>query len=601
MSSAAAAPASPDRHSAFRRHVWPLLLLNRGWIIAAMCLVGISGGAVAVQNIFPKWLFSYVLEVPELETAERWRRLVQLAVGYVVLTSIVRMLFWHIGYRMFTRAREQVIFALRGKFFRHVNHLCLRFHGTRPSGELFSYLFGSPLRAVMDFFGHATMNLPGSVAGVLITLGVFWKWDWVIASLLMATAFVSVRMMLRARHTIEGIHKEFQAVEGDVSGQVADLLRGNKAVKLYAMETQVAQSFERQADVIRRKTYERDVYSHVEWMKQEGLSYVCYALLMAACTWRYLEGHIDLGIVAACLAAYLGLLGPLQSVFAAFTLWGSASAALERIGAVLDTATTTPDPAHAIGGDVDAPPPRRSTIFFDRVRFGYEAERPVLRDLSLAIAPGERVAFVGPSGAGKTTITQLLLRLYDPQSGAVRLGDTDLRAYSTRALRRHFGVVPQDPFIFNTTLRDNLRVARPDADDEAIRRACEQANAWEFIAALPGGLDARVGEGGSMLSGGQRQRLAIARALLAAPACFIFDEATSALDTLSERLISEAIEKNLGDRTAIFIAHRLSTVKHCDRIFVLEGGVVAQAGSYDELMAAPGLFQDLVRGQQLRG
>jgi ABC-type multidrug transport system fused ATPase/permease subunit len=372
-------------------------------------------------------------------------------------------------------------------------------------------------------------------------------------------------------------------------------------VKLYAMETQVAQSFERQADVIRRKTYERDVYSHVEWMKEEGLSYVCYALLMAACTWRYLDGHIDLGIVAACLAAYLGLLGPLQSVFTAFTLWGSASAALERIGAVLDTATTTPDPAHAMGGDEDAPPPRRAEIVFDRVRFGYEPERPVLRELSLNIAPGERVAFVGPSGAGKTTITQLLLRLYDPQGGAVRLGETDLRAYSTRALRRHFGVVPQDPFIFNTTLRDNLRVARPDADDAAIRRACEQANAWEFIAALPGGLDARVGEGGSMLSGGQRQRLAIARALLAAPACFIFDEATSALDTLSEQLISQAIENNLGDRTAIFIAHRLSTVKHCDRIFVLADGGVAQAGRYDELIERPGLFQDLVRGQQLRG
>ena len=365
-----AKPAEPGRPSAFRRHVWPLLLQNRAWIIPAMLLVGISGAATAMQNVFPKWLFSYVLEVPDLETAERWRRLAWLAVGYVVLTSIVRMTFWHIGYRMFTRAREQVIFALRGKFFRHVNHLCLRFHGTRSSGELFSYLFGSPLRAVMDFFGHATMNLPGSVAGVVLTMVVFWKWDWVIASLLMATAFVSVRMMLRARRTIEGIHKEFQAVEGDVSGQVADLLRGNKAVKLYAMETQVAQSFERQADVIRRKTYERDVYSHVEWMKQEGLSYVCYALLMAACTWRYLDGHIDLGIVAACLAAYLGLLGPLQSVFTAFTLWGSASAALERIGAVLDTATTTPDPTHAMGGDDDAPPPRRATIFFDRVRFG---------------------------------------------------------------------------------------------------------------------------------------------------------------------------------------------------------------------------------------
>jgi ABC-type multidrug transport system fused ATPase/permease subunit len=577
------------------------LLLNRWRILAAMVFVGLSGGAVAVQNVFPKWLFSYVLDVDGLENTERWRRLAWLAAGYLVLTSIVRMAFWHIGYRLFTRAREQVIFALRGKFFRHVNHLCLRFHGTHSSGELFSYLFGSPLRAVMDFFGHATMNLPGSVMSVIITLTLFWQWDWVIASLLMATALVSVRMMMRARHRIEGIQKDFQAVEGDVSGQVADLLRGNKAVKLYAMEAQVAQNFERQADVIRRKTYERDIYSHVEWIKQEGLTYVCYALLMAACTWRYLSGHIDLGIVAACLAAYLGLVGPLQGVFTAFTLWGGAAAALARIGAVLDTATTTPDPAHTLGGDVDAPPPRRATIVFDRVGFGYEPGRPVLRDLSLTIAPGERVAFVGPSGAGKTTITQLLLRLYDPQEGAIRLGDTDLRAYSTRALRRHFGVVPQDPFIFNTTLRDNLRVARPDADDAAIRQACEQANAWEFIATLPGGLDARVGEGGSMLSGGQRQRLAIARALLSAPACFIFDEATSALDTLSEQLISQAIEKSLGDRTAIFIAHRLSTVKHCDRIFVLEGGVVAQSGRYDELMAKPGLFQDLVRGQQLRG
>ncbi len=562
-----------------------------------MLLVGLSGGAVAVQNVFPKWLFSYVLDVENISTVERWRRLMWLALGYVALTAIVRMLFWHLGYRLFTRAREQVIFALRARFFRHVNHLCLRFHGAHSSGELFSYLFGSPLRAVMDFFQHATMNLPGSIIGVLVTLALFWRWDWVIASLLMVTAAFSVWLMMRARVRIEKIQQEFQRVEGDVSGQVADLLRGSKAVKLHAMEAEVAKDFERQADVIRRKSYERDVYSHVEWIKQEGLSYVCYALLMAACTWRYLSGDIDLGVVAACLAAYLGLTAPLQHLFAAFTLWGGASAALRRIGAVLDTATTTPDPADA----KDTAPSRQAEIVFDRVGFGYEPDRPVLRELSFTIAPGERVALVGPSGAGKTTVTQLLLRLYDPQTGAVRLGGRDLREFSTRGLRRHFGVVPQDPFIFNTTLRDNLRVARPDADDATIRRACEQANAWEFVAALPGGLDARVGEGGSMLSGGQRQRLAIARALLADPACFIFDEATSALDTLSETLISETIEKNLGGRSAIFIAHRLATVRHCDRIFVLAEGSVAQVGSYDELMAEAGLFRDLVRGQQLRG
>lgn len=592
----APAQQSPGASQAFHKHVRPLLWERRWSIAGAMLLVGLSGGAVAVQNVFPKWLFSHVLDVTDLATPERWRRLVWLAVGYLVLTAVVRMTFWHLGYRLFTRAREQVIFALRGKFFRHVNHLCLRFHGEHPSGELFSYLFGSPLRAVMDFCGHATMNLPGSVVGVLLTLAMFWQWDAVIAGLLLATASLSVYMMMRARVRIEAIHKEFQRVEGDVSGQVSDLLRGNKAVKLHAMEAQVAESFERQADEIRRKSYERDVWSHVEWIKQEGLTYVCYALLMAACTWRYLGGHIDLGTVAACLAAYLGLVGPLQSVFTAFTMWGGAAAALSRIGAVLDTASTTPDPAP----DDDAPPHPRAPIIMDGVSFGYDPTRPVLRELTLRIEPGERVAFVGASGAGKTTVTQLLLRLYDPQSGSLRLGDRDLRAFSTRALRRHFGVVPQDPFVFNTSLRDNLRVARPDAGDTAIREACERANAWEFIAAMPGGLDARVGEGGSMLSGGQRQRLAIARALLARPACFIFDEATSALDTLSERLISEAIERNLGDRAAIFIAHRLSTVKHCDRIYVLEGGRIAQVGSYDELVAREGLFRDLVRGQQLR-
>ncbi len=596
MSDSTPVPTPPPPSAAFRNHVRPLLWERRWEIAGAMILVGLSGGAVAVQNVFPKWLFSHVLDVADLATAERWIRLVWLAIGYLVLTAIVRMTFWHLGYRLFTRAREQVIFALRGKFFRHVNHLCLRFHGEHPSGELFSYLFGSPLRSVMDFCGHATMNLPGSVVGVLLTLGMFWYWDHVIASLLLVTASLSVYMMMRARVRIEAIHKEFQQVEGDVSGRVSDLLRGNKAVKLHAMEAQVAESFERQADMIRRKSYERDVWSHVEWIKQEGLTYVCYALLMAACTWRYLDGHIDLGTVAACLAAYLGLVGPLQSVFTAFTMWGGAAAALSRIGAVLDTASTTPDPAPAD----DAPPEARAPIVLDGVTFGYDAARPVLRDLSLRIEPGERVAFVGASGAGKTTVTQLLLRLYDPQVGAIRLGGRDLRTFSIRALRRHFGVVPQDPFVFNTSLRDNLRVARPDADDAAIREACERANAWEFIAALPGGLDARVGEGGSMLSGGQRQRLAIARALLARPACFIFDEATSALDTLSERLISEAIERNLGDRAAIFIAHRLSTVKHCDRIYVLEGGRIVQAGSYDELVARDGLFRDLVRGQQLR-
>jgi ABC-type multidrug transport system fused ATPase/permease subunit len=587
--------SQPARAGAFRRYVWPLLRQNRWPILLALLLVGLSGSAVAVQNVFPKWLFSYVLEPADVPMASRWWRLGQLALIYLVLTALVRMLFWHLGFRLFTRVREHIVFALRRRFFRHVNHLCLRFHGTHTSGELFSYLFGSPLRAVMDFFHHTTMAVPGAIMSVVITIVIFSLWDWVLAVVLMGTALFSVQMMLRARRRVERIQRDFQAVEGSVSGRVADLLRGNKAVKLHAMESEVSESFELEADTIRVKSYRRDVLSHVEWIKQEGLSYVCYALLMAVCTWRFFGGHIELGVVAACLAAFAGLTGPIQAIFQSFTLWGGAEAALNRIGAVLDAETTTPDPAKPVVQLSGQCP-----LVFDRVSFGYDEARPVLRDFSLSIRPGERVAFVGPSGAGKTTVTQLLLRLYDPQQGRVLLGETDLRSVSTRTIRRYFGVVPQDPFLFNTTMRDNLRVARPDATDGEILAACAQANALEFITALPGGLEARVGEAGSMLSGGQRQRLAIARALLSEPRCFIFDEATSALDTLSEKLISEAIDRMLAGRTAIFIAHRLDTARRCDRIVVMAEGRIVQQGSYNELAEKPGLFRDLVQGRELR-
>jgi subfamily B ATP-binding cassette protein MsbA len=581
--------------NAFRRYIWPLFLRDRWLLVGALVLNGVHGAAIALQNVYPKWLFSQVLEPPALTTAERWQKLGWLIAGYLIISLVVRMAAWHTGYRMFTWVRERVVFALRGQFFRHVNHLCLRFHGQHSSGELFSYLFGTPLGNVMAFFQHTSMAVPGAIITTLTTLAMFWQWDWAIASILMITSFASVALMIRAREKMQKISQDFQSAEGDVSGRVADLLRGNKAVKLYAMEEQVEEDFARQALVIGRKSYERDVLSHIEYMKQETFGYFCFAALLAACTWRYLAGHIDLGTVAACLASFAGLNWPIQTIFQAFSLWGGAEASINRIGAVLDTPSTTPDPTDAF-----ATVPSAADIVFDRVQFAYEPGQPVLRDLSLTIPRGQRIALVGPSGAGKSTLAQLLLRLYDPQSGSVRIGGVDLRKFEASDLRKQFGVVPQDPFIFRTSMRDNVRVARSDATDAAIRHACELANAWEFIAKLPGGLDARVGEGGSSLSGGQRQRLAIARALLSEPQCFIFDEATSALDTLSEQLIQEALDKNLGGRTVLFIAHRLATVKNCDRILVIDGGRVTQDGTYAELVAQPGLFQDLVHGQSLR-
>jgi ABC-type multidrug transport system fused ATPase/permease subunit len=234
------------------------------------------------------------------------------------------------------------------------------------------------------------------------------------------------------------------------------------------------------------------------------------------------------------------------------------------------------------------------------VQFSYD-QTPVLRDVSFVIPYGQTVALVGPSGSGKSTIAQLLLRLYDPDSGEVLLGGQNLRHCAGAEIRRRFGVVPQEPFIFRTTLRQNLRVADPDATDAELERVCRQANAWEFIEKMPQGLDTQVGEGGSNLSGGQKQRLAIARALLADPSFFLLDEPTSALDALSEQLIQETLRKVSRERTTIIIAHRLATVRQCQRILVVREGAIVQDGTYDELVRSPGLFQNLIQGQQLQG
>jgi len=285
----------------------------------------------------------------------------------------------------------------------------------------------------------------------------------------------------------------------------------------------------------------------------------------------------------------------LMIISQAFSLWGAAQASIERIGDVLETASTTPDSQ----GELMPVPPAGEVELRD-VHFGYD-EQPILRGVSFRVPYGQSLALVGPSGSRKITILQLLLRLYDPDRGAVFFGGQNVRDCAGAEVRRRFGVVPQDPFIFRASIRQNLRVADAEADDEKIQRACRLANAWEFIEKLPNGLDSQVGEGGANLSGGQRQRLAIARVLLANPPVFIFDEATSALDTLSEQFIQETMERVCAGRTSIVIAHRLATVRDCDRILVINQGRVEQDGRYEELISTPGLFLQLVNGQQLKG
>ena len=286
-------------------------------------------------------------------------------------------------------------------------------------------------------------------------------------------------------------------------------------------------------------------------------------------------------IVATSVGAVSEVIGELQR----------AAGATERLLEILDTPSGIAPPATPI----PLPEPALGTVALEDVTFAYPSRPadPSLTDLSLSVAAGERVALVGPSGAGKTTVFQLLLRFYDPQMGRVLIDGVDVRVADPRAVRNRIAVVPQEPVIFAATVWDNVRYGRTDARDDEVRAACEAAYATEFLARLPQGFDTELGERGVKLSGGQRQRLAIARAVLARRPILLLDEATSALDAESERMVQLALDRLMQGRTTLIIAHRLATVIGADRIIVLDGGIAVAEGTHDSLVRDDPLYRRL--------
>jgi subfamily B ATP-binding cassette protein MsbA len=296
------------------------------------------------------------------------------------------------------------------------------------------------------------------------------------------------------------------------------------------------------------------------------------------------------------LVGFLGYIGmisqPVNSLVRAFGAWQQALGAADRIFELLDADSLVKDPP-----DPRVLPKVEGRVTYENVSFAYVPDHPVLEDINLMVEPGEIVALVGPSGAGKTSMVNLLPRFYDPTTGVVRLDGVDLRELSLKDLRQRIGLVPQETILFGVSVRENIRYGRFDARDEEIENAAQVANAHDFILGLPDGYDTIIGERGATLSGGQRQRLAIARAVLRSPRLLILDEATSALDTESELLVQEALSRLMQGRTTFIIAHRLSTIRNAHRILVMDGGRIVESGSHTELIKQDGLYRRLYEAQ----
>ncbi len=489
---------------------------------------------------------------------------------------------------------ERVVADLRRAVFSHILALEPGYFESMRTGEVISRLTNDAtlLQQVIGYgLSMFVRNLLMMAGAVVMMFVVSWK---LAAFVLLGIPATLVPILLLGRR-VRRLSRDNQDRVADVSAYVDEAVHEIRTVQAYAHEDADREAFGRHAEAAYR--------SGVARIGQKAFL-IASVMLIAFCAVGvilWVGGH---DVFAGRLSA-----GELSAfVFYAFVaatgagtvseVWGElqrAPGATERLMEVLDARPT-------IGAPVaPAPRPLHTGIALDRVSFAYPA-RPgtlALDHFSLEVSQGERVALVGPSGAGKTTVLSLLLRFYDPQSGAIRIGGTELREFDPAALRGLIAVVPQEPVIFAASVLDNVRYGRPQASREEAERACEQAFALEFIHRLPQGMDTALGERGVTLSGGQRQRLSIARALLADRPILLLDEATSSLDAASERMVQQALEALERGRTTLVIAHRLATVQHADRIVVMDRGQVVAQGTHAELMKQGGLYANLAALQFL--
>lgn len=545
-------------------------------VIACIALIG----ATLLGLIFPMVIKNLLDEVLILESSTQLNRI---TLGLLVVFVLQAVFKFIQGYQLAV-VGEMIIIDLREHLFQRLSHLSLGFFNERRTGELVSRFSSdamklrSVLTSQITTILSQTINTFGSV-GMMLYL----NWRLMIFILVITPLIVGVGKYFGA--ILRRLSMEKQDAVADSIVTVEEAVSGIRVVKSFAREDFEERRY-RQAqdtiyDVAMRNMRVNQVFNPI-------MSFIGFAA-MTSFLWfgghEVIEGNLSAGELVAFMFYGSNVSGGLSSFVGLYTALQEALGGTKRIFEIIDMTPEIDD-----APDAQPLPSVEGEIRFENVHFAYRPGVPVLENIHLTIQPGEILALVGPSGAGKSTLFNLIPRFYDPIEGQICIDGVNIKDVTQKSLRSQIGIVPQDTQLFGGTIRENILYGKLDATDDELIEAAKAANAHDFIMAFPEGYETIVGERGVKLSGGQRQRIAIARAVLKNPAILLLDEATSSLDTESERLVQEALNRLMQNRTTLIIAHRLSTIKAAHRIAVLQKGQIVELGTHDDLMQDEALY-----------
>ena len=551
-----------------------------GRLIEAIICIIIAAGA----NLYLPWI---IKDMIDKVLAEKDMQMLNVISIGIVVTFFIRGIFYYGQSYLVSFVGQRVIIDVRDVLFKKFQRLPLSYFDRHQTGEIMSYITND-VAALQNALVDRLIELVTESSIFIGSLVMMVLLDWKLSLLTLITVPLVGQAMKIFGRKLKSSGTVIQERLADITATMQESIAAVRVVKSFGREDFEIERFHRQNELNFRAEMKNNQLMSLLTPTVEFLAALAVTVIVWFGGYEVVNGVITAGALVAFLTYAVNLANPVKRISRVYGAIQKAMAGADRVFAIMDLPETIAN--HPDAKDL---PPVKGEVVFDDVTFAYKEGANALSHVSLAASPGQMVAFVGPSGAGKSTIANLIPRFYDVSSGAIRIDGYDVREVTMESLRRQIGIVPQETMLFSTSVRENIRYGRLDATEEEIVQAAKDANAHDFIMALPEGYDTKIGERGLNLSGGQRQRIAIARAILKDPRILILDEATSALDTESEKIVQAALDRLMVGRTSFVIAHRLSTVFNADQIYVIDGGRIHEHGTHEELLAAGGLYSNL--------